>query len=204
MIKRFIIKIITFCLVSINVNAIEKAILFGDSLMAGYGLPQEKHLSIVLQNNLNETGYNLEIINGSVSGSTSAGGLNRAEWSLSETEIDLMILGLGANDMLRGISPIETEKNLEKIIQIAKLKNIEIILAGMIAPTTHGFSYKKKFDNIYPSLAKKYNLNLIPFLLEGVALKPEFNQDDGMHPNEKGTLVVSETLKKSIISFIKK
>jgi acyl-CoA thioesterase-1 len=202
--KRFIIKIITFCLVSINVNAIEKAILFGDSLMAGYGLPQEKHLSIVLQNNLNETGYNLVIINGSVSGSTSAGGLNRAEWSLSETEIDLMILGLGANDMLRGISPIETEKNLEKIIQIAKLKNIEIILAGMIAPTTHGFSYKKKFDNIYPSLAKKYDLNLIPFLLEGVALKPEFNQDDGMHPNEKGTLIVSDTLKKSIISFIKK
>jgi acyl-CoA thioesterase-1 len=204
MIKRFIIKIITFCLVSINVNAIEKAILFGDSLMAGYGLPQEKHLSIVLQNNLNETGYNLEIINGSVSGSTSAGGLNRAEWSLSETEIDLMILGLGANDMLRGISPIETEKNLEKIIQIAKLKNIEIILAGMIAPTTHGFSYKKKFDNIYPKLAKKYDLNLIPFLLEGVALKPEFNQDDGMHPNEKGTLIVSDTLKKSIINFIKK
>ena len=130
MIKRFIIKIITFCLVSINVNAIEKAILFGDSLMAGYGLSQEKHLSIVLQDNLKDTGHNLEIINGSVSGSTSAGGLNRAEWSLSETEIDLMILGLGANDMLRGISPIETEKNLEKIIQIAKLKNIEIILAG--------------------------------------------------------------------------
>jgi len=172
--------------------------------MAGYGLSQEKHLSIVLQNNLKDTGYNLEIINGSVSGSTSAGGLNRAEWSLSETEIDLMILGLGANDMLRGISPIETEKNLEKIIQIAKLKNIEIILAGMIAPTTHGFSYKKKFDNIYPKLAKKYDLNLIPFLLEGVALKPELNQDDGIHPNEKGTLIVSDTLTKSIISFIKK
>jgi len=106
--------------------------------------------------------------------------------------------------MLRGISPIETEKNLEKIIQTAKLKNIEIILAGMIAPTTHGISYKKNFDNIYLNLAEKYDLNLIPFLLEGVALKPELNQDDGMHPNEKGTLIVSDTLKKSIISFIKK
>ena len=172
--------------------------------MAGYGLPQEKHLVIILQNNLKDSGYALEVINGSVSGSTSAGGLNRAEWSLSETDIDLMILGLGANDMLRGISPIETEKNLEKIIQIAKLKNIEIILAGMIAPTTHGFSYKKKFDNIYPNLAKKYNLNLIPFLLGGVALKPEFNQDDGMHPNAKGTLIISDTIEKSIISFIKR
>ena len=78
-------------------------------------------------------GYNLEVVDGSVSGSTSAGGLNRAEWSLSQPDIDLMILGLGANDMLRGISPIETEKNLEKIIQIAKLKNIDIILAGMVA-----------------------------------------------------------------------
>ncbi|MDC0627232.1 arylesterase [Candidatus Pelagibacter sp.] len=204
MIKRFIIKIIVVCLVSINVNAIENVILFGDSLMAGYGLPQEKHLAIVLQNNLNDSGYDLGIIDGSVSGSTSAGGLNRVEWSLSQPNIDLMILGLGANDMLRGISPIETEKNLEKIIQTAKLKNIEIILAGMIAPTTHGISYKKKFDNIYPSLAQKYELNLIPFLLEGVALKPDLNQDDGMHPNEKGTLIVSDTLTKSIISFIKK
>jgi len=190
--------------VTLNVNAIENIILFGDSLMAGYGLPQEKHLAIILQNNLNDSGFNVEVIDGSVSGSTSAGGLNRSEWSLSQPDIDLMILGLGANDMLRGISPIETEKNLEKIIQIAKLKNIEIILAGMIAPTTHGFSYKKKFDNIYPKLAKKYDLNLIPFLLEGVALKPELNQDDGIHPNEKGTLIVSDALTKSIISFIKK
>jgi len=189
--------------VTINVNAIENIILFGDSLMAGYGLQQEKHLAVVLQNNLKDSGYNIEVIDGSVSGSTSAGGLNRAEWSLSEPDIDLMILGLGANDMLRGISPIETEKNLEKIIQIAKQKNIKIILAGMIAPTTHGFSYKKKFDNIYPNLTKKYNLELIPFLLEGVALKPELNQDDGMHPNEKGTLILSNTLKKTIINFIK-
>ena len=188
---------------SINVNAIENVILFGDSLMAGYGLPQEKHLAIVLQNNLNDSGYNLKVIDGSVSGSTSAGGLNRAEWSVSQPDISLMILGLGANDMLRGISPIETKKNLEKIIEIAKLKNIEIILAGMIAPTTHGRDYKTKFDNIYPTLAKKHNLNLIPFLLEGVALKLEFNQDDNIHPNEKGTLILSNILKKNIIKIIK-
>jgi len=203
MIQRFIIKIIAFCLVTINVNAIENIILFGDSLMAGYGLSQEKHLAIVLQNNLKDTGYNLEVIDGSVSGSTSASGLNRAEWSLSERDIDLMILGLGANDMLRGISPIETKKNLEKIIQIAKQKNIEVILAGMIAPTTYGKRYKKKFDNIYPNLAKKYNLNLIPFLLEGVALNPNFNQVDGIHPNEKGTYVISKTLLLSIVNKIK-
>jgi len=190
--------------VSITASAQDKVVLVGDSLMAGYGLPKEQQLSTVLEKNLQKKGYNIKIINGSVSGSTSSGGLNRVKWTLEEPNINLLILGLGANDMLRGISPIETEKNLEKIIQIAKLKNIEIILAGMIAPSTHGISYKKKFDNIYASLAKKFDLNLIPFLLEGIALKPEFNQDDGMHPNEKGTLIVSDTLKKSIISFTKK
>ena len=204
MIKRFIIKIIAFCLVSINVNAIENVILFGDSLMAGYGLPKEKHLSTVLQNNLLESGYNLVVIDGSVSGSTSANGLNRAEWSLSKPNIDLMILGLGANDMLRGISPTETKKNLEKIIQISKQKNIAVILAGMIAPTTYGLGYKKKFDDIYPSLAKKYDLDLIPFLLEGLVLKAELNQDDGIHPNAMGTLIISDILERSIISFIRK
>ena len=139
MIQRFIIKIIAFCLVSINANAIENVILFGDSLMAGYGLSKEQHLVTVLQKNLNDSGYNFKVIDGSVSGSTSASGLNRVEWSLSQPDIDLIILGLGANDMLRGISPIETKKNLEQIIQIAKLKNIEIILAGMVAPTTQRY-----------------------------------------------------------------
>ena len=171
--------------------------------MAGYGLSQEKHLPVVLQKNLKDKGYNLEIIDGSVSGSTSASGLNRALWSLSEPNIDLMILSLGANDMLRGINPTETEKNLEKIIQITQKKNIDIILAGMLAPISHGHTYKKKFDNIYPKLAKKYNLDLIPFLLEGVALNSELNQEDGMHPNERGTLIISKTLQLSIVNKIK-
>ena len=186
-------------LVHINASAIEKVVLFGDSLMAGYGLPKEHHLSLVLQNNLNKEGLSIEVINGSVSGSTSSGGLNRAEWTLSENNIDLMILCLGANDMLRGISPKETKKNLEKIINIAQNKNIKVILAGMIAPTSHGFKYKKNFDKIYPDLSKQYNLPLIPFLLEDVALKPELNLSDGMHPNLKGTHVISKTLQKMIL-----
>jgi acyl-CoA thioesterase-1 len=200
--RSFIIKVITICLVTINVHAIDKILLFGDSLMAGYGLQQENHLAVVLEDKLIKDGYEIEVINGSVSGSTSAGGLNRVEWTLSEPGINLMILGLGANDMLRGLSPKETEKNLEKIIQITKKKNIEIILAGMIAPINHGFNYKKKFDIIFKNLAKKYDLDLIPFLLEGVALKAEFNQDDGIHPNEKGILIIRNTLKNSIVKKI--
>ena len=147
----------------INASAIEKVVLFGDSLMAGYGLPKEHHLSIVLENNLKQAGLNIKVINGSVSGSTSSGGLNRADWSLSEPGIDLIILGLGANDMLRGIQPEETERNLEQIINVAKNKKIKIILAGMVAPDTHGEKYKKEFDAIYPKLSKKYNLDGIHY-----------------------------------------
>ena len=191
-----------FFLVHINASAIEKVVLFGDSLMAGYGLPKEHHLSIVLENNLKQAGLNIKVINGSVSGSTSSGGLNRADWSLSEPGIDLIILGLGANDMLRGIQPEETERNLEQIINVAQNKKIKIILAGMVAPDTHGEKYKKEFDAIYPKLSKKYNLALIPFLLEGVALNPSLNQQDGIHPNKDGTIKVSETIKKSIINII--
>ena len=203
MIRCFIIKIIVLCLVSIKAYAIDKVLLFGDSVMAGYGLPSDQRLSVVLENDLKKSGHEIKVINGSVSGSTSSGGLNRVDWTLSEPDIDLMILGLGANDMLRGINPSETKKNLEKIILTAKDKNIEIVLAGMYAPTTHGVNYKNNFDNIYTSLSKKYDLTLIPFLLEGVALNPELNQSDGMHPNYEGTLVVSKTIKETILEIKK-
>ena len=203
MIRCFIIKIIVLCLVSIKAYAIDKVLLFGDSVMAGYGLPSDQQLSIVLENDLKKSGHEIKVINGSVSGSTSSGGLNRVDWTLSEPDIDLIILGLGANDMLRGINPSETKKNLEKIILTAKDKNIEIVLAGMYAPTTHGVNYKNDFDNIYTSLSKKYDLILIPFLLEGVALNPELNQSDGMHPNYEGTLVVSKTIKETILKLKK-
>ena len=184
---------------TIKVSAIEKIVLYGDSLMAGYGLPKEQHLSIVLQKNLQLDGFKIEIMNGSVSGSTPSGGLNRAEWTLSENGIDLMILCLGANDMLRGIDPKETKNNLEEIIKIAQEKKIKVIIAGMIAPSSYGIEYKKIFDTIFKELSNQYNLQLIPFLLEGVAQKAEYNLSDGMHPNDKGTIIISNTLKKAII-----
>ena len=169
--------------------------------MSGYGLPDEQHLSVVLEENLKSKGYNIEIIDGSVSGDTSLDGLNRIEETLSETDVDLIILGLGANDMLKRINPKKTKKNLEKIIKIILDKNIGIILTGMVASPSHGLNYKKKFDKIFPDLSKKYDLQLIPFLLDGVALEPSLNQSDGIHPNEKGILIISETVKKSIIYY---
>ena len=183
---------------------IEKVLLFGDSLMSGYGLPEDDHLSVVLEKSLKSDKYEIQIFNGSISGDTSSDGLDRIEDELSDTSYDLIIIGLGANDMLRRINPDQTKQNLEDIINIIISNNIKIILAGMVASPTNGLTYKKKFDEIYPDLSKKFELELIPFLLKGVALNPSLNQADGIHPNEKGVLIIAETIKKSITNFLKK
>ena len=183
---------------------IEKVLLFGDSLMSGYGLPEDYHLSVVLEKSLKSDKYEIQIFNGSISGDTSSDGLDRIEDELSDASYDLIIIGLGANDMLRRVNPNQIKQNLDKIINIILDNNIKVILAGMVASPTNGLSYKKEFDKIYPDLSKKFELELIPFLLKGVALNPNFNQDDGLHPNEKGVLIIAETIKKSITNFSKK
>ena len=180
---------------------VDKILLFGDSLMSGYGLKENQVLSVILENDLKEAGYNIKVINGSVSGDTSGDGLDRIEEYTPDSGIDLIVLGLGANDMLRRINPDQTESNLRKIIEIIKTKNIKIILAGMKASPTNGLAYKKRFDDIFPKLAEEYDLTLIPFLLKKVALNPKLNQSDGIHPNFEGAKVISETIKESIINF---
>ena len=191
----------TSCNKTDKLDDVNEILLFGDSLMSGYGLKENQALSIILENDLKEVGYNIKVINGSVSGDTSEDGLDRIEEYTPDSDIDLIVLGLGANDMLRRINPDQTEKNLRKIIEIIKTKNIKIILAGMKASPTNGLAYKKKFDDIFPKLAEEYDLNLIPFLLKEVALNPKFNQSDGIHPNYEGAKVISETIKESIINF---
>ena len=133
--------------------------------MAGYGLDKKYHLSNVLEKNLNKKGLKVNVINASVSGDTSAGGLNRIDWTISEKNIDIILLGLGANDMLRGISPNETKKNLEEIIIKILNKKIQIVIAGMIAPDSHGDDYKNKFVNIIPI---KLNKMPTPGILEEI------------------------------------
>jgi len=193
--------ILISCSKTNKLENINNVLLFGDSLMSGYGLKEDQTLSIILENDLKDAGYNIKVINGSVSGDTSEDGLDRIEEYTSSGDIDLIVLGLGANDMLRRINPDQTESNLRKIIEIIKTKNIKIILAGIKASPTNGLAYKKKFDDIFPELAKEYDLNLIPFLLKKVALNPKLNQSDGIHPNFEGAKVISETIKESIINF---
>jgi len=193
--------ILVSCSKTNKLENVDKILLFGDSLMSGYGLKENQVLSVILKNDLREAGYNIKIINGSVSGDTSEDGLDRIGEYTSGGDIDLIVLGLGANDMLRRINPDKTESNLRKIIEIIKNNNIDVILAGMRASPTNGLAYKKKFDDIFPKLAKEYDLKLIPFLLKKVALNPKLNQSDGIHPNYEGAKVISKTIKESIINL---
>ncbi len=198
--KLLFVLILTSCSETSKLENVNKILLFGDSLMSGYGLKENQLLSVILENDLKEAGYNIKVVNGSISGDTSEDGLDRIEEYTSNSEIDLIVLGLGANDMLRRINPDRTESNLRKIIEIIKTNNIDIILAGMKASPTNGLAYKKKFDNIFPKLAKEYDLTLIPFLLKKVALNPKLNQNDGIHPNHEGILIISQTIKENIIN----
>jgi acyl-CoA thioesterase-1 len=180
-----------------------RIILFGDSLMAGYGLTKPDHLSEALKSELKNLNIESEVINGSVSGDTTKGGLNRINWTI-EDKANLIILGLGANDMLRGIDPNEIKVNLNQIILKIKAKNVPVILAGIISPESYGKNYKEKFDNIYPSLAKEHNLILMPFLLQDVALNPKLNLEDGKHPNREGVKIMAKNLTPYVVKQLKK
>lgn len=180
----------------------QKIALYGDSLMAGYGLEKKFHLSTILEKNLKRKGFDVNIINASVSGDTTSGGLNRLNWLLENNNIDIVVLCLGANDMLRGIKPSVIKKNLNNIIEILQDKNINILLVGMLAQETLGKEYKSKFDMIYPELAKKFKISFLPFLLDGVALDPKLNLDDGKHPNSKGVNLISKNLEINLINLL--
>ena len=170
--------------------------------MSGYGLDEEFHLSTVLEKSMRDKGFDVDVINASVSGDTTIGGLNRLSWLLERKNIDIVILCLGANDMLRGIRPNIIEQNLSNMIKKLKEKNINILLAGMLAQESLGKEYKNNFDRIYPELAKKFKISFLPFLLEGIALNPEYNLNDGKHPNIKGVKLISRNLEKKLINLI--
>lgn len=170
-----------------------RVLMLGTSLTQGYGLPPGAEIPALLQLELKAAGIDAEIINAGVSGDTSAAGLSRLDWSLADKP-DAAIVELGSNDALRGISPIKTEKNLSAILAKLKAKRIPVLLLGMMAPRNMGPEYARAFDAIYPRLAKRYGVLLYPFVLQGVALKPELNQPDGMHPNAAGARIIAEGL----------
>jgi acyl-CoA thioesterase-1 len=162
-----------------------RLLVLGDSLAAGYGLPAPSNFPNRLEAALRDKGYDVEVINAGVSGDTTAGGRARLAWALND-DPDAVIVELGANDALRGLEPGVAYDNLDAILTTLGEKRIPALLAGMRAPPNLGAEYGAAFDAIYPKLAEKHGVALYPFFLDGVAARPELNQDDGIHPNAAG------------------
>lgn len=171
-----------------------KIIAFGDSLTAGFGLAENESYPYLLQERLRADGFDHEVVNAGVSGDTSLGGLERADWVLDQERVEVMILELGANDLLRGMPVDRMKQNLAKIIEKAKARKVKVLLCGMLAPPTMGSEYQRDYTNAFPDLATEHQVEYLPFLLEGVALKRELNQADGIHPNAAGTKLMTENI----------
>jgi len=172
-------------------------VAFGDSLTAGYGLPEDQCFTALLQRKIDDKGLRYNVINAGVSGDTSAGGVSRIDWAL-DGAVKFLILELGGNDGLRGLPVAEMKKNLAEIIERAQARKITVILAGMEAPPNLGEQYTSEFRQAFRDLAKKYKLTLIPFLLDGVATRREMNQADGIHPNQAGEKIMTENVWREI------
>ena len=174
---------------------------FGDSLMAGYQLAPSESYTAQLEAALKAKGQNVVVTNAGVSGDTTAGGLSRIDWSVPDGT-DGVILELGANDALRGISPDQSEKNLDAILARLKERKIPVFLIGILAPPNMGGDYAEKFNPIYKRLAEKYAVPLYPFFLDGVATISSLQLSDGMHPNAKGVAVMVEKTVEPVKSFL--
>uniref|UniRef100_UPI0040486FC4 arylesterase n=1 Tax=Algoriphagus sp. TaxID=1872435 RepID=UPI0040486FC4 len=179
----------------VEVEPKKTILFFGNSLTAGYGIDPEESFAGRIQSRLDSLEKEFRVINGGLSGETTAGGLSRLDWFLEE-EPYLFVLELGGNDGLRGIPLTETKKNLLAIVTKvqAKYPNTKVILAGMQIPPNMGQEYTEEFKAIYPAVAREKNIELIPFLLEGVAGNPDLNLPDGIHPTAEGHRLVMETL----------
>jgi acyl-CoA thioesterase-1 len=174
---------------------------FGDSLTAGFGLPAAQAFPARLEAWLHDRGTASRVVNAGLSGDTTAGGLARLDWALADKP-DLVILALGANDALRGVDPAAVRGNLDKMIAKIQASGAKVLLLGMLAPPNWGEEYKRAFDRIFPELAQAYHLPLYPFFLEGVAMKPELNQPDGLHPNERGVAVLVDRIAPMVAGLI--
>ncbi len=188
-----------------NAVAGDRTILvLGDSLSAGYGIRPEQGWVALLDERLQAQGYGYEVVNASVSGETTSGGLQRLPRALTLHQPGIVILELGANDALRGLPLVTTRENLQKMVGLARDSRARILLVGMRIPPNYGARYSEDFFRMYPDIATRYSLPLVPFLLESVALDPTRMQDDGLHPNAQGEPAVLNTLWPQLQPMLKK
>jgi acyl-CoA thioesterase-1 len=175
----------------------------GDSLTAGLGVDESAAYPALLQRKLAGDGYHFNVVNAGVSGETSSGTLSRIGWVISALKPDIIILETGANDGLRGIDPDVLRKNLDRIVSVIKANNIKLLLCGMKMLPNLGPEYIKAFASVYPEIARKYAIPLIPFFLEGVAGDPQLNQPDGLHPTAKGYRRIVDHIYPYVLDVIK-
>lgn len=178
-----------------------RIIALGDSLTAGYGLRPGQSFPDLLQIALRQRGHDVEIVNGGVSGDTTAAGLARLDWAIDETA-DAVIVELGANDALRGQPTAETRANLDAILTRLSQRGLPLLVAGMRAPSNWGTDYREAFDAIFADLAAKHAALLYPFFLDGVATDPKLNLDDGLHPNARGIAMIVERILPTVEQLI--
>lgn len=204
--SRFAVALLLFALCGICGAAAATArttqiLAFGDSLTAGFGLPPDQSFPEQLQAQLRADGIDAHVVNAGNSGDTTTDGLARIDWSLADKP-DLVILELGANDMLRGIDPSLVRANLDKMIDKIKASGAKLLLVGMKASPNWGETYEKEFDHIYPELARAHDVALYPFFLDSVAMKPDLNQPDGLHPNARGVARIVERIAPRIADLL--
>lgn len=189
---------------AVATGTVKTIVFFGNSLTAGYGLDDAADaFPSLIQHKIDSLKMPYKVVNAGVSGETSSGGNSRIDWILRETP-DVFVLELGANDGLRGISPVETKKNLQSIIDKVKAKNPKVIfiITGMMMPPNMGQQYTTQFRNIFPDLAKTNNISLVPFLLEGVGGEVKLNQQDGIHPTAEGHAILAENVWKVMAKLL--
>jgi acyl-CoA thioesterase-1 len=179
-----------------------RILALGDSLTAGYGLAAADSFPARLERRLKGLGYDVEVVNGGVSGDTTTGARARLDWVLAD-DPRIVIVAIGANDGLRGIDPALTRANLAAILERLVDSGAAVLLAGMLAPPNLGPEYTKAFNAIFPELAEQYGVARYPFFLEGVATVPSLNQEDGIHPNARGVAVIVEGITPDVIRLIR-
>ncbi len=190
-------------MMSMSAMAKPVIVVLGDSISAGYGIEVEQGWVALLQKKLHETKRDYSISNASISGDTSAGGLARIDPILSAQKPAIVLLQLGANDGLRGLSPVQMKSNLAEIVHRAQKAGATVILLGMKIPPNYGKRYIELFYNVYPQLAKELDITLVPFLLEDVALDKDLMQADGLHPNAKAQPILANKIEPYLFPLLK-
>ena len=189
-------------------QTLQNILVFGDSLSAAYGLSPEEGWAALLQKKLNgfsqtHFAYRYNVINASVSGETTSGGLTRLEAALKKNNPSIVILELGANDGLRGLPISEMQSNLEKMLQLCQKHQAKVLLLGMRIPPNYGAKYTQGFNQTYENLSKQYKTGLVPFMLNNIATKPMLIQQDGLHPNTLGQLLILENIWPQLLPILK-